>query len=89
MNRVNEEDMRPEYDFSQGVRGKYYRAMQRGYTITIRRPDGTKLIKEAQAPPEAVILEADVQAYFPDSNSVNEALRALIRLIPTQPSRVR
>ncbi|MCP4701579.1 MAG: hypothetical protein GY862_32680 [Gammaproteobacteria bacterium] len=61
MNKANEEDMRPEYDFSQGVRGKHYRAMQQGYTITIQRSDGTKQTKEIQAPSGAVILEADVQ----------------------------
>lgn len=27
--------MRAEYDFTGGVRGKYYKAMQAGYTITI------------------------------------------------------
>ncbi len=84
MNTVNEDDMRPEYDFSQGVRGKHYRAMQQGYTITIHQADGTTVVKEIQAPPGAVILEEDVRAYFPDSNAVNEALRALIRLIPKQ-----
>lgn len=80
----NEDDMRPEYDFSQAVRGKHYRAMQRGYTITVHQADGTTIVKEIQPPPGAVILEEDVRAYFPDSNAVNEALRGLIRLIPRQ-----
>lgn len=30
-------DMRAEYDFTGGVRGKYYKAMQQGYTITIHK----------------------------------------------------
>ena len=50
-------ELRPEYDFSRGVRGKYaerYRA-------------GTNL----------VLLEPDVAARFPDSESVNRALRSL------------
>ena len=38
-------DMRAEYDFTGGVRGKHYRAMQAGYTITIRKADGTAVIK--------------------------------------------
>jgi hypothetical protein len=52
--------MRPEYDFSQGVRGKHYKAYQ----------DGTNV----------VFLEPDIAAVFPDSASVNQALRLLVRL---------
>lgn len=33
--------------------------------------------------PCVITLEPDVQAYFPDSETVNATLRALIRLIPT------
>lgn len=40
--------MRTEYDFRGGVRGKYYRAMQAGYTITIREEDGTTVVKEVK-----------------------------------------
>jgi len=41
-----------------------------------------------QAPVEkgAITLASDVQAYFPDSESVNNTLRALIALIPKQVS---
>jgi hypothetical protein len=62
-----EDEMRPEYDFSQlkdRVRGKYverYRA-------------GTNL----------VLLESDVQAAFPDAESVNEALRMLLKVAKRQ-----
>lgn len=85
MNPVNPEEPRPEYDFSQGVRGKHYRAMQQAYTVTVHQADGSRLVQTIQAPPGVVVLEEDVRAYFPDSASVNEALRALIRLIPKQP----
>ena len=50
-----------EYDFSEGVRGKYaerYRA-------------GTNLIR----------LDDDVAEMFPDAKSVNDALRALGKII--------
>ena len=40
--------MRTEYDFAGGVRGKHYRAIQAGYTITIRRADGTTITKEVR-----------------------------------------
>ena len=36
-----EDNMRAEYDFTDGVRSKHYRAMQVGYTITIHKADGT------------------------------------------------
>jgi hypothetical protein len=36
-----EDNMRAEYDFTGGVRGKHYRDMQAGYTITIHKADGT------------------------------------------------
>ena len=74
-------DMRAEYDFTGGVRGKHYEAMQAGYTITIRKADGTTVIKEVKPKEGAVILEPDVREYFPDSESVNATLRSLIRLI--------
>jgi hypothetical protein len=76
--------MRSEYDFQDGVRGKHYRAMQAGYTITIHQADGTLVTKDVMPKEGVVILEPDVRSYFPDSESVNEILRALIRLSPTK-----
>ena len=81
---VKDDDMRAEYDFTGGVRGKHCRAMQAGYTITIHKADGTTLVKEVKPAEGAVVLEPDVREYFPDSDSVNATLRSLIRLIPTQ-----
>ena len=76
--------VRGEYDFTGGVGGKHYRAMQAGYTITIRKADGTAVIKEVKPREGAVVLGSDVRKYFPDSESVNATLRSLIRLIPTK-----
>jgi len=56
--------MRPEYDFSHGVRGKHYKAYQAGTNV--------------------VFLEPDIAAVFPDSASVNQALRLLVRLSKTK-----
>ena len=53
-------DLLDEYDFSQGVRGKY----------ATRYAAGTNI----------VILAPDVAELFPDSQSVNEALRALAKI---------
>ncbi len=50
--------MRPEYDFSDGVRGKY----------ADRFPGDCLMVQ----------LDPDVAAAFPDSETVNETLRALM-----------
>jgi len=74
-------DMRPEYDFTGGVRGKHYRARLAGYTLKIHKRDGTTLVKPIQR--EGVVtLEPDVREYFPNSKAVNRALRTLILLVP-------
>ena len=54
------DETRAEYDFSDGVRGKYYEAYQQSSNV--------------------VVLDPDVAAIFPDSASVNEALRLLARI---------
>jgi len=58
--RVKEADrdtMRPEYDFSKGVRG----------VTAARYREGTNII----------VLDPELMDVFPDSDAVNEALRAL------------
>ncbi len=79
-----EDEMLPEYNFSDGVRGKHYQAYRAGHTVTIRRSDGTEEVHRVEEASGMVELAPDVQAYFPDSESVNGALRGLIRLIPKQ-----
>jgi hypothetical protein len=75
-------DMRMEYDFRKGVRGKHYKALQAGYTITIHKADGTTMVKDVMPKEGTVVLEPEIQAYFPDSDSVNRTLRCLIPLLP-------
>lgn len=58
--RTKMPDMRDEYDFPRGVRGKYADRFAAGTNV--------------------VVLEPDVAKAFPDSNAVNEALRALLRI---------
>lgn len=60
MNPKND-DLKPEYDFSQGTRGKYVSRLAEGANI--------------------VVLDSDVASVFPDSASVNDALRALAQII--------
>lgn len=56
-NTAGNDDMRPEYDFSGAVRGKYYERFRQSSNV--------------------VLLDPDVSASFPNSESVNQALRAL------------
>jgi hypothetical protein len=77
-------EMRAEYDFKNmkgGVRGKYYKAYREGHTVRIHMEDGSITEQHFTLEDGAVMLEPDVREYFPDSASVNEALRCLIPLI--------
>ena len=78
--------MKIEYDFSgkKGVRGKYYKAYREGHTVRINNEDGSTEIRHFTLEDGAVMLDADVREYFPDSESVNETLRSLIELIPAK-----
>jgi hypothetical protein len=78
---MKDKDMRNEYDFREGVRGKHHKALQAGYTVTVHKADGTIVVKEVAPKEGAVVLEPEVRAYFPDSESVNRALRCLIPLL--------
>lgn len=35
------DEMRAEYDFSKGVRGKYHKAYLKGHSVIIHKTDGT------------------------------------------------
>ncbi len=78
----NIDEMLPEYDFSQGVRGKHYQAYRKGHSVTIHKTDGSTIVQNFKLEDGAVVLEPDVQAYFPNSVAVNSALRCLIPLLP-------
>jgi hypothetical protein len=52
--------MRPEYDFSAGVRGKYVERSRLGTNVRL--------------------LDPDLVAAFPDSKSVNDALRVVVAI---------
>ena len=77
-------DMLPEYNFDgkKGLRGKHSSAMREGYTVTVHQEDGTTQVQNFGPKENTVVLDSDVRDYFPTSESVNKALRALIALIP-------
>lgn len=80
----DQEDMLPEYDFRGGVRGKHARSYRQGHVVKIHQADGTTSVQHFTLAEGAVMLEPDVQEYFPDSDAVNRALRGLITLIPSK-----
>jgi hypothetical protein len=78
--------MQPEYDFSEGVRGKHYQAYRRGYKVVIHKRDGSTEERDFALPDGTVMLDPDVRAFFPDSETVNRTLRTLIHLVPRHKS---
>ena len=59
--------MRPEYDMTGGVRGKYCQAYRAGHTVKIHNKDGSTTIREFVVQDSAVVLDPDVRAYFQDA----------------------
>ena len=47
--KVSEPDMRPEYDFSGAVRGKYYKRFVEGSNVVVLEPDVAKKFKNSAA----------------------------------------
>ena len=66
----DDDGMRAEYDFSNGVRGKHAAAYAKGIEV---RVDGEPRVV-------VVTLDPDVAAVFSNSQSVNDALRLLIKV---------
>lgn len=48
-NKSNRELMRDEYDFSQGVRGKYARRYAHGTNVIVLEPDVAKVFSNSRA----------------------------------------
>ena len=71
--------MHDEYDFSKGVRGKHYKAYREGHTVVINKDDGTQSIQYFKEEDGAVMIDPDLKIHFPNSESVNKALRSLIQ----------
>lgn len=85
--KKKDDEMRAEYDFSKAERGKFYRPLDKGYTVHVHKKDGTTVIKHYTLTEGTVLLAPDVLEYFSDSESVNEALRSLIQLMDKVPTR--
>jgi hypothetical protein len=58
--KLRAREMKTEYDFSGGIRGKYVDRYRRGTNV--------------------VLVDPELAEAFPDSKSVNDALRALVAI---------
>lgn len=85
--KKKDDEMRAEYDFSKGERGKFYRPLDKGYKVHVHQSDGTEVINHYTLTEGTVLLAPDVREYFSDSESVNDALRSLIKLTEKVPAR--
>lgn len=85
--KKKDDEMRAEYDFSKAKRGKFYRPLDKGYTVHMTKKDGTTEVKHYTLAEGTVLLAPDVLEYFPDSEAVNEALRSLIQLMDKMPAK--
>jgi len=54
MNKSQPDDMLPEYNLEgkKGVRGKYVKAMQKGYSVRVLNEDGTVTVRDFVPIPE-------------------------------------
>lgn len=54
------DEMRPEYDFSGGVRGKYYEAYMQSSNVVVLDPDVAEIFRDSTSVNEALRLLAKV-----------------------------
>jgi hypothetical protein len=77
MGANDKDEMRDEYDFKSGARGKHFRKYRDGHTVRINKCDGTIEEHHFSLADGAIMLDPDLRVHFPDSESVNKALRSL------------
>jgi hypothetical protein len=85
--KTQDDGMRAEYDFSKAERGKFYRPLDKGYKVRVHQSDGSIVVNHYTLAEGTVLLAPDVREYFPDSETVNEALRSIIHLLEKVPAR--
>jgi hypothetical protein len=74
MNQDEQEidEMRSEYDFSSGVRGKYYEAFRAASNVVILDPDVAEIFRDSASVNEALRLLAKIAKSTPtDTESVS------------------
>lgn len=76
--KVKEPEMRPEYDFSGGVRGKYYKRYTESSNVVVLEPDVHKRFKNARAVNEALrsVMRAESTQSSPTKRSARTRPKA-------------
>jgi hypothetical protein len=59
-NPVSDDDMRPEYDFSAGVRGKHHEQYKAGTNVVFLDADVAKVFKDSESVNRALRLLLDI-----------------------------
>lgn len=60
IHNTESDDMRPEYDFSGGVRGKHYKAYRKGTNVVLLDPDVAEVFKNSESVNRALRLLMDL-----------------------------
>lgn len=61
MNQESEEDdLEPEYDFTEAVRGRYYERYQEGSNVVLLDPDVAQVFRDSEAVNRALRLLLDI-----------------------------
>lgn len=86
------DDMRPEYDFSGGVRGRHYQAYRAGTNVVFLEPDVAEVFTDSATVNQVLrLLVKLAKTNVPASSRPNEGLqptsRARRKAKPKKPSR--
>ena len=57
---IKVDDLRPEYDFSNGVRGKHYQAVKEGTNLVLLDPDISKVFRDSESVNHALRMLLDL-----------------------------
>jgi hypothetical protein len=82
--KQRDSSMRPEYDFSNGVRGKYAKRFKEGTNIVVLAPEVAEIFPDSAAVNDALMALVQIAKRQPRSNS-STAPRA--RPVPARRSR--
>jgi len=85
-NKNNINEISAEYDFSNGIRGKHYKSLLDGYTITVYSPNKEAYTQNLAEKFRYIKIDKDISEYFQTSEEVNNALRALVSVFPKKSS---
>jgi hypothetical protein len=80
-NSLDHDEMPSEIDFSKGKRGLHYIDPAAAHTVRIFKEDGTVEVQHHQPALGTFRLDFDLQKKFPNSESVNKALRSYLATV--------